>query len=44
MLDEPYSSQYTRKEISDEELNRMLRERNNVAYEFQIELRVRKPV
>jgi hypothetical protein len=43
MLDEPYSSQYTRKEISDADLNRLLRERNNIAYEFQIELQVRKP-
>jgi hypothetical protein len=32
-----------RKEISDEEINLLVRERNNIAYEFQIRLQVRKP-
>jgi hypothetical protein len=43
LLDEPYSTKYMRKEISDEEINLLVRERNNIAYEFQIRLQVRKP-
>ena len=42
-LDEPYWSQYRSGEVTHAELERLLKERNNVAREFTFELRARKP-
>jgi tetratricopeptide (TPR) repeat protein len=42
VLEEPYLSQYQRGELSDENINMALREKNNVASEFNITMHVRK--
>lgn len=44
VLDEPYASQHQTGAISDELIGIALREKNNVASEFRITLRVRKGV
>jgi hypothetical protein len=43
ILCEPYSTQYANKQLSDRDIELMLREWNNVAREFRIVLVVRKP-
>jgi hypothetical protein len=42
VLDEPFAGQIARKEISYDEINRLLRSHNNVAREYRFELTVRK--
>ncbi len=42
VLDEPYASMLTRKEMAEDELFKLVRERNNIASEFHIRLAVRK--
>ncbi len=42
-LEEPYATQYKAGEITDEEMDRIERERNNVIREYHMELRVVKP-
>jgi len=42
ILDAPYSQMYSRGELSEAEIDVMLRERNNIASEHRIELTVRK--
>lgn len=41
-LDEPYGTLFTENKISAEEINVLLRERNNIAKEYRITLNVRK--
>ena len=42
VLDEPYAGQFTRQELTGAEIDTLLRERNNVATEIHLTLRVRK--
>jgi hypothetical protein len=42
ILDEPYAGMLQRGEVAQEEVMRWIRERNNIATEYQIRLQVRK--
>lgn len=42
VLDDPYAAMFLEKRIPEAELDQIIRERNNIAKEFQITLRVRK--
>lgn len=42
ILEEPYASQFGRQELSSADIDRLLRERNNVASEIHMTLRARK--
>jgi len=43
-LEEPFWSQYQRGEITNQTIEQLLRERNNIAREFSFVLRARKPM
>jgi len=43
LLDEPYAARFDAGNLDEDELEIMMRERNNIAKEYQITLEVRKP-
>jgi hypothetical protein len=42
VIEEPYMSQFSNGEISIDELNTLIRERNNIVSEYKIKLRAKK--